>query len=117
MAVKLNIIQPHLREQRYSCHGCGNCCRDFTVPLRDEDIAKLDAQGWEETLGFSPIVEFRGTKYLRQRDDGACVFWLEDGRCRIHAEHGFDEKPIACQLFPFSLTPAKGGAVMAQAFP
>ncbi len=110
--VSLHIIQPALSEQRYSCHGCGNCCRDFTVQLRAEDIAKLREQDWTEKLGFDPIIEFRGTSYLRQREDGACVFIMDNGLCRVLAEFGFEEKPIACQLFPFSLTPAEGGAVM-----
>jgi lysine-N-methylase len=91
--------------QRYSCHGCGNCCRDFTVQLREADLAKLRAQGWEEKLGMPVTAEFRGTTYLRQRDDGACVFLMDDGLCRIHKDHGFAEKPIACQLFPFVLVP------------
>ncbi|QOJ17368.1 MAG: YkgJ family cysteine cluster protein [Phycisphaeraceae bacterium] len=112
MTLRLTILQPNLAGQRYSCHGCGNCCRDFTVQLREEDIDKIRQQGWTEKLGFDPVVEFRGERYLRQRDDGACVFWLDDGRCRIHAEFGLSAKPIACQMFPFSLTPVTGGAVM-----
>lgn len=111
-SLRLHIIQPAVSEQRYSCHGCGNCCRDFTVQLRQDDLDHLQAQGWVEKLGFNPVVEFRGTKYLRQRDDGACVFLMESGLCRVHAEFGFENKPVACQLFPFSLTPADGGAAL-----
>ncbi|MGI9014128.1 MAG: YkgJ family cysteine cluster protein [Phycisphaerales bacterium] len=111
-SLRLTILKPPLDEQRYSCHGCGNCCRDFTVQLRDDDIERLNAQGWTEKLGESPIVEFRGTRFLKQRDDGACIFWMEDGRCAIHAEFGYEAKPIACQMFPFSLTPVEGGAMM-----
>lgn len=98
---------PRTSEQRYSCHGCAGCCRDFTVQLRDEDVALLHEQRWEQQLGVSPIVEFRGRRWLRQREDGACVFLEADGRCRIHAEFGLEAKPIACQLFPFVLTPAE----------
>ena len=50
-------------------------------------------------------VEFRAKTYLRQREDGACVFLMDDGLCRIHKEYGFAEKPIACQMFPFVLVP------------
>jgi lysine-N-methylase len=82
------------------------------VQLREEDLFRLREQAWAEKLGFDPVVEFRGTRYLRQREDGACVFLMENGLCRIHAEFGFEQKPIACQLFPFSLTPADAGAVM-----
>lgn len=106
MAVTLPILIPAAAAgQRYSCHGCGNCCRDFTVQLREEDLGKLREQRWEERLGEPVTVEFRGRTFLRQRDDGACIFWQQDGRCRIHAEHGFEAKPIACQLFPFSFAP------------
>ena len=93
-----------LGAQRYSCHGCGDCCRDFTVQLRAADLAKLAAQGWERELG-EVTVEFRGQRYLKQRADGGCVFLLADGKCRIHAEHGLEAKPLACQMFPFMLAP------------
>lgn len=110
--IALPILTLAVAEQRYSCHGCGNCCRDFTVQLRDDDLARLADQGWAEKLGEPVTVEFRGVQYLRQRPDGACLFLMEDGRCRIHAEHGFQAKPIACQLFPFSLTPVEGQVAM-----
>jgi lysine-N-methylase len=93
-----------LGAQRYSCHGCGDCCRDFTVQLRPLDLERLRAQGWERELG-EVTVEFGGRRWLRQREDGGCVFLLPDGKCRIHAEHGFAAKPVACQLFPFNLAP------------
>ncbi|MCZ6835328.1 MAG: YkgJ family cysteine cluster protein [Planctomycetota bacterium] len=108
----LSILTLNVKQQRYSCHGCGNCCHDFTVQLRDEDLKRLEAQGWEEKLGEPITIEFRGTTFLRQREDGACLFLQDDGLCRIHAEHGFEEKPIACQLFPFSLTPIEGQVAM-----
>ncbi|MBL9149768.1 MAG: YkgJ family cysteine cluster protein [Phycisphaerae bacterium] len=110
--VRLPIIVIGVSEQRYSCHGCGNCCRDFTVQLRPDDLARLERQGWKEKLGEEVTVEFRGQTFLRQRDDGACIFWMADGKCRIHAEHGFEEKPIACQLFPFSIVPGERDAAV-----
>lgn len=110
--VELPILTLALRKQRYSCHGCGNCCRDFTVQLREEDLAKLKAQNWEEKLGHPVTIDFRGVRYLRQREDGACVFLMENGLCRIHKEFGFSDKPIACQLFPFHLLPTARGIGM-----
>ena len=101
----LPILSLPVREQRYSCHGCGNCCKDFTVQLRERDLQKLREQRWEERLGEPVTVEFRDRIWLRQREDGSCVFLQEDGKCRIHAEFGFAEKPTACQLFPFVLVP------------
>ncbi len=101
----LPILMLPVATQRYSCHGCGNCCRDFTVQLREADLAKLTAQGWEEKIGQPVTTVFRGRTYLKQRADGGCVFLMEDGLCRIHKDYGFTEKPIACQLFPFVLIP------------
>lgn len=95
--------------QRYSCHSCGDCCRDFTVQLRKEDILRLENQGYAQKMGEPVTVEFRKEQYLRQREDGACIFLESDGRCRIHSDYGFDEKPVACRLFPFNLAPDAGG--------
>jgi len=103
--MRLPVLVVPLASQRYSCHGCGDCCRDFTVELSAADRARLDAQKWAERLGEPVTVEFRGATFLRQRDDGACTFLMDDGRCRVHAEFGFDEKPLACRLFPFSFAP------------
>jgi lysine-N-methylase len=107
--LSLPILTLAVREQKYSCHGCGNCCRDFTVQLREDDLRKLREQGWEEELGEPVTVTFRGQTFLRQREDGACMFLLDNGLCRIHAKFGFEKKPIACQLFPFHLSPSGQG--------
>ncbi len=107
--IPLEILQLH--EQKYSCHGCGDCCRDFSVQLRDRDLDRLVEQGWEQEMGEPVTVEFRGRRYLRQRADGACLFLQDDGLCRIHARHGFHEKPVACRLFPFNLAPDARGTL------
>jgi len=100
---------PRTAEQRYSCHSCAGCCRDFTVQLRAEDVVRLNEQQWEQRLGRSPIVHFRGRDWLRQREDGACIFLQENGLCRIHDEFGLENKPLACQMFPFALAPTEKG--------
>lgn len=105
----LTILMPRTAEQRYSCHSCAGCCRDFTVQLRPEDVARLEEQEWEQRLGRSPIVHFRGRDWLRQREDGGCIFLEEDGLCRIHGEFGLEHKPLACQMFPFVLAPNDRG--------
>jgi lysine-N-methylase len=79
------------------------------VQLRDEDIARLGRQGWTAELGAEPWVEFRGSRFLRQRPDGSCIFLQDDGLCRIHARHGLQEKPVACRSFPLSVMPTADG--------
>lgn len=103
--MRLPVLVVPLASQRYSCHGCGDCCRDFTVQLSDADLARLDAQQWRARLEEPVTVEFRGQTFLRQREDGACIFLMENGLCRVHAEFGFEQKPLACRVFPFSLAP------------
>lgn len=116
MSISLPLLPLATPGQRYSCHGCGACCRDFTVQLRIDDVKKLREQRWAERLGFDPIARFRGRDYLRQRADGACVFLLEDGKCRVHGEFGFENKPIACQLFPYMVSPGTSSARMGVSF-
>ena len=55
----LPILTLAVKQQQYSCHGCGNCCRDFTVQLRDDDRRRLDEQGWANKLGHPITVEFK----------------------------------------------------------
>ena len=116
MVISLPVLPLATPGQRYSCHGCGNCCRDFTVQLRPADSQRIRQQAWESRIGSNPIVFFRGQEYLRQRPDGACIFLLDDGRCRIHAEFGFEAKPIACQMFPYMLAPSETSSQMGVSF-
>ena len=75
------------------------------MQLRPEDVERLERQGYAATLGEPVSIEYRGVHFLRQKPDGACIFLEADGRCRVHADHGFNEKPIACRMFPFNLAP------------
>lgn len=114
--MRLPVLLPQLSEQRYSCHGCGECCRDFTIELRGDDFERVAAQGWDAELGGPFWVEFAGRRWLRQRSDGGCVFLGEGGRCRIHARHGLEAKPLACQLFPFTFAPGPSHARVGVSF-
>jgi lysine-N-methylase len=116
MIVRLPLLTPSVPGLRYSCHGCGNCCRDFTIELRPQDLEKLERQGWQAELGAPFWTTFRGRRWLRQRPDGACVFLQDDGRCRVHARFGLEAKPLACQLFPFSFAPGERRARVGVSF-
>jgi lysine-N-methylase len=104
-------IKPLPVVERWSCHQCGVCCRGSVVPLSPEDVARLKAQRWEEKPDFrgTPVMvreSWLGHDYrLAQREDGSCVFLMEDGLCRIHKELGFDAKPLVCRMFPLQIVP------------
>lgn len=94
--------------QKWDCHGCASCCRDYRVHLDDEEHARIASQDWAtdpELAGLSLIGRDRQGYHLGQRADGSCVFLSAQGRCRIHERYGSAAKPFACRLYPFVLIP------------
>jgi lysine-N-methylase len=96
--------------QNWDCHATGTCCKEYRVPLSDEERLRIEAQGWSAAdLGGLPPFQARGLLrrryFLTRRPDGSCVFLSPEGRCRIHERHGYENKPLACRLFPFVLVP------------
>ncbi len=100
----LPVVYPKLEGQRFSCASCTRCCRDLVVHLFDADRRKIDEQGWQGELGMAPYVRLGRGFALNKRADGACIFLDDDGKCRIHRRFGFNAKPLACRLYPFTLT-------------
>lgn len=98
--------------QNWDCHVTGTCCHEYRVTLSDDEIARIERQGWtKEELGGLPPLKRIGPPWARrtqlnQRESGACVFLSPEGRCGIHEKHGYDTKPLPCRLFPFVLVPA-----------
>lgn len=101
--MKLPVVLPEIKSQRWSCNRCTNCCRELVVHLTPRDRQEIDRQNWGEKIGDLPYVRLHGDWVLNRAPDGACVFLSSQGRCRIHADFGAEAKPLACQLFPFSL--------------
>lgn len=102
----LPIVLGQTAGQSFDCHGCTHCCRELVVRLLPSDRERLDARAWHRVLGVKPYVKLHGEYMLNKRPDGRCVFLEDDGKCRIHREHGGREKPLACQLYPFRIVPA-----------
>lgn len=104
--------------ERWDCASCGNCCRGSIIPLSEDDLARLNAQRWDECSDFDGVQTvvrsgwFGKRPQLGQRADGSCVFLMEDNRCRIHAEHGAEAKPLVCQMYPLQLVPQEKRAVL-----
>lgn len=105
----LPVIMPTIPGQRWSCHSCGDCCRDLVGHVTVEERRRIDEQGWSQKLGVDPYVKTGRSWALNKHDDGTCVFLDSDNRCRIHAEYGEKNKPLACRIFPFSVREVSGG--------
>lgn len=105
----LPVLMPHLKQQRWTCHSCGHCCRTLVGHLFPEECARLDEQNWTETLGVDPYLKTTFGGVLNKRPDGACVFLDDHNRCLIHTRFGEAAKPIACRIFPFAVRPVRLG--------
>lgn len=85
-----------LKDHRFECQMCGECCRNRWVPLTLGDVLRLGE--------IRPIEEFlliwNGKKLVidRRKWDNGCIF-LEDNRCEIHGI-----KPLICRLYPIALS-------------
>jgi lysine-N-methylase len=101
--------------QNWDCHGCGECCHEYEVHVTEAERQRILAQKWEDDPAVAgvPLFVRTGRWWGRRRwrlntrgADEACVFLNEQGRCRIHAKFGGAAKPLACQVYPFTFTPA-----------
>ncbi|MBX3396012.1 MAG: YkgJ family cysteine cluster protein [Phycisphaerae bacterium] len=101
--MNLPIIWPDIPKQHFECRGCTRCCRELVVHLTRDDRERIDAQKWGGRLPVAPYVQQGRSFVLNHAAEGGCVFLAEDGRCRIHAEFGAAQKPLACRLYPFTI--------------
>lgn len=101
--MQLPIVFPGITGQRFECRSCTRCCRELVVHLTEQDREKIDRQNWGEKIAGGAYMRLGDTVVLRHGADGACVFLGADGLCRIHADFGATEKPLACQMFPFTV--------------
>lgn len=92
--------------EQWDCHHCTACCRETTIQLNADDLARLEQQQWDQQPEFRDVQTVRrslalaGAKVLAHKPDGSCVFLTNAGLCRIHEVFGADAKPFMCRLFP-----------------
>jgi lysine-N-methylase len=95
--------------QNWDCQGCSNCCREYQIPVTEEERTRILALDWgNETVPADPFTTegSRGAgQHVLRHQNGGCVFLSPEGRCRIHARFGAEAKPFACRLYPFVLVP------------
>jgi len=85
-----------LKDQRFECQMCGECCRNRWVPLTLKDILRIN--------GVKPIDDFlliwNEKKFVIERRewDNGCIF-LKNNKCEINKI-----KPLICRLYPIALS-------------
>src|ERR1051326_2778451 len=99
--------------QNWDCHLCGQCCKEYVVPVTEEEKQRIESQGWQNLPEYQGVQLFkrRGPPWrrswqLNHRADGSCVFLSSQGHCSIHERFGYETKPLPCRLFPFVPVPA-----------
>ncbi|MCS6849691.1 MAG: YkgJ family cysteine cluster protein [Gemmataceae bacterium] len=107
--MRLQLVQ--VPDQRWDCHACTFCCRDYAVPVTDHERQRIASLPWDGVLAETNLFRRHGRWWSRRyqlnhRPDGACVFLSDQGRCLIHERFGSAAKPLACRLYPFVLVPA-----------
>ena len=84
---------------RFRCTDCGACCTGAPGRVRvSEEELKVLSEHRKEPLNdliASKTRENDGMRYLQERENGDCVFFM-DGRCSVHPV-----KPTQCRLYPF----------------
>jgi len=105
-----------LRHIQFECNNCTACCKLNNIPITEKDVIRMMENGIEADQAvedFSPILiasknldnglikayMLRKKPFVKE-----CAFLDENNLCKIH---GF--KPLACQLYPFSVRRTKDG--------
>lgn len=99
----LPVVRDRVAVFSYTCQGCGRCHHHKAIRVDPYVVARLaDALGTTTTAVLERYVEPE-TSTLRQRDDGACIYF-DDG-CAVHSG-----RPLACRLYPLGWSGQADGA-------
>jgi len=79
----------------YVCRACSRCCYHKRIQINPYEIARLARRTGRSGAQFrAECTEDGQGNYLRQRDDGACIFLGPQG-CGVHPD-----RPLVCRLYP-----------------
>ncbi len=78
------------------CSHCGICCTETEMLLSNEDIKRLEKQGFHKKYFMK--IDKQGYAQLKNRN-GYCVFYdIEKRQCSIYTE-----RPEGCRVYPVIL--------------
>ncbi|MBI3927248.1 MAG: YkgJ family cysteine cluster protein [Armatimonadetes bacterium] len=110
----------HFPELNYDCVQCGKgCSYDWTISLEKPCRQNLEgSQAYRElrARGYFPLVVEGPDAALGRDAAGSCFFLKADHLCALHAELGFERKPLTCQQFPFMPVETPDGVYVGLSF-
>jgi len=117
-------VAPRLRNLKFRCTGCGNCCKEPLLPLTRGDLLRIiartrddsaDIVRWVDRNGIEMDDEPEAFAKLRQgkrvmvlrHQRGRCRYLGADDRCSIYRS-----RPLGCRVFPFDPDFSARGALI-----
>ncbi len=91
---------------KFSCTGCGECCRRWHVALSPAEKQRLARLEWlpEDGIPAKTFTVINGYDYLAHTPEGYCVFLEPEGNvCKIHRRFGYQHKPLGCKVYPYNI--------------
>ena len=98
------------KNQRFSCLGCGRCCMyPYAARLTKGDYKTLIAANIKKSKNSEkplepPIVSnsrYESHPYIISYEEKRCYFLTSNKQCLIELKSHSDNKPEACQRFPY----------------
>lgn len=101
MSAKQAAHEPWYQEGlSFTCTRCGACCTgdEGFVWVNEEEIDRLaERLGLNTTQFAQQYLRRVGRRLsLREREDGACVFWSATSGCTV-----YQDRPRQCRSWPF----------------
>jgi Fe-S-cluster containining protein len=87
---------PWSKIKDWFCTACGDCCKEFKVPLRAYEATLLS-----KIFGFYCMELEVGGTYLKRGLNGRCIFQVKSGGRMVCGIQSI--KPIACKMWPFAV--------------
>ena len=86
---------------RFECSRCGNCCtgEPGLVRMTDDEVRTMARHVEMDEANFRDQYTYRlssGGTTLRERSNGACVFWRPEAGCLV-----YPVRPRQCRTWPF----------------
>ncbi len=104
--MKKNSTKISIPDWKFSCTGCGECCRRWHVALSEDEIKRLEGFEWDDSdrIPNEVTTTINGYKYIAHAKEGHCIYLnTSNNMCKIHGRFGINSKPKGCRIYPYNI--------------